>query len=249
MAGYGPLVDGEVVLPVSSERVGEWDLSDVMRAERDGLHLSLLTCQRSGASPATQPKPFKSADPRPRKLCRHTIKVGDQERSAALVERIQNTLHTTFPPRRLLCIINPMAGGRKAEKMFDRQAKPVLESAGAMLDVRVTTAAGDATAWAYAVPLHSFDGIAVVGGDGTVNEVIDGLTTRADSAEACAKLALAHLGGGTSNAVMHNIAMESDESSDMTSAAYLAVRGKAAAVDAARVWVSSGRARPLVLSA
>lgn len=171
MAGYGPLIDGEVVLPVSSERVGEWDLSDVMRAERDGLHLSLLTCQRSGASPATQPKPFKSADPRPRKLCRHTIKVGDQERSAALVERIQNTLHTTFPPRRLLCIINPMAGGRKAEKMFDRQAKPVLESAGAMLDVRVTTAAGDATAWAYAVPLHSFDGIAVVGGDGTVNEV------------------------------------------------------------------------------
>lgn len=136
--------------------------------------------------------------------------------------------------------------------------------------------------------------------------MIEGLTTRADSAEACAKLALAHLGGGTSNAVMHNIAMEcvlnppshkpalsalprshpnvcrapphfhplhllkfpmricsfpwvwypipllprrSDESSDMTSAAYLAVRGKAAAVDAARVWVSSGRARPLVLSA
>lgn len=39
-------------------------------------------------------------------------------------------------------------------------------------------------------------------------QVIDGLTTRADSAEACAKLALAHLGGGTSNAVMHNIAME-----------------------------------------
>ncbi|KAL1511395.1 hypothetical protein AB1Y20_006196 [Prymnesium parvum] len=250
MASEGLLEEeaGEAAVGLRDGKLGAWPLEEILRVEPDGASLLVHRCGRTQGATPRDPKPFRSADPRPRRLTRHTIRLAGAAEAAELAHRVSAALLAAFPPRRLLCVINPRAGGLRGVQLFASRAQPVLEAAGAQLDVRVTCSPGDATRWVHDAPLDAFDGVAVVGGDGTLNEAIEGLTTRPDAKRACAKLAFAHLGGGTANAIMHNIAMECDEASDMVTAAFLAVHGQPRAVDAARAWATNGRSRPLVLS-
>ena len=203
-----PLLEAETILPVSGEAIGIWPIIDVLCAEVTQSEVIIVRCAKVGSPTKGESKPFKSADPRPRKLTRDKIKVESEAVATALAARINAAVKAAFPPRRLLCIINPKSGGFTGVQLFAKHARPVLEAAGAVLEMRETGAPGDATRWAHEARLEDFDGIAVIGGDGTLNEVIEGLATRPDAAKACAALALGHLGGGSSNAIACNIAME-----------------------------------------
>lgn len=81
---------------------------------------------------------------------------------------------STRPPRRLLVIANPISGGGRG-----RSAAPALAAelarAGVTAEVHFTTRAGDATTRAAAAAGEDWDGVVAVGGDGTVNEVLNGL--------------------------------------------------------------------------
>lgn len=74
-------------------------------------------------------------------------------------------------------IYNPTAGGRRRRRL--NQAVARLRERGARVDVRETTAAGDALA--FAETAENFDVVAVAGGDGTINEAANGLLRRADA--------------------------------------------------------------------
>lgn len=78
--------------------------------------------------------------------------------------------------RRLLVIHNPTAGRRRAAFAF--AAIAALRSEGCSVDVRETSARGDAERFARsaAPDIHA---VVAAGGDGTVNEVINGLYARA----------------------------------------------------------------------
>lgn len=80
----------------------------------------------------------------------------------------------SFPRRRFLVIHNPVAGARRA-----RRLRAVLEALGqrygAEVTVRPTTGRGDAEAMARAVTPGAFDAVVAAGGDGTINEVVNGL--------------------------------------------------------------------------
>lgn len=70
-------------------------------------------------------------------------------------------------------IHNP-AAGRRNRGRFDRVVRLIRDS-GAELELRPTAARGDAEAFAREAAAGPFDAILAAGGDGTINEVINGL--------------------------------------------------------------------------
>jgi YegS/Rv2252/BmrU family lipid kinase len=75
--------------------------------------------------------------------------------------------------RRLLVIFNPIAGrGARAKLM---RALAALERLGVAVILRETIVPGDAEAFAREATSADFDGIVIAGGDGTVNEAVNGL--------------------------------------------------------------------------
>jgi len=70
-------------------------------------------------------------------------------------------------------IANPIAGGNALAKI--RIAREFLEFHGCTVDLCLTGARGDAGKAAAAAKTEGFDRIIAAGGDGTLNEVLNGL--------------------------------------------------------------------------
>jgi YegS/Rv2252/BmrU family lipid kinase len=99
--------------------------------------------------------------------------------------------------RRVLVIFNPTAGARRRRKL-DRVLKE-LARLGCAVTLRATRARGDAEALARAADPAAFDLVAVAGGDGTINEAINGLADR--------PLPLALIPLGTANVLANEIGL------------------------------------------
>ena len=134
--------------------------------------------------------------------------------------------------RRILIVANPVAGRGKlslAEQVAGR-----LREAGCHVDLYFTTCAGDATAYVSALA-ELPDVIAVAGGDGTVNEVVNGLKAIAND-----RFALALIPSGTTNV----LAMELGIRRDAGKIAAMIEQGKEKAV-----WPGSINGRRFMLMA
>ncbi|OAY78924.1 Sphingoid long-chain bases kinase 1, partial [Ananas comosus] len=93
-------------------------------------------------------------------------------------------------PRNVLVILNPHSGRGRSGEVFYEQVQPILKHfyykltqlAGFRMKVVETGAAGHAKNLASTVDLGTCpDGIICVGGDGIVNEVLNGLLSRVDT--------------------------------------------------------------------
>ncbi|MEO6596051.1 MAG: diacylglycerol kinase family protein [Planctomycetota bacterium] len=78
------------------------------------------------------------------------------------------------PPRRLLLIANPISGGGKSEVWAGALAT-ALQARGIEAEVYFTQAAGDGAARARVAAGEGWHGLVAIGGDGTVNEVLNGM--------------------------------------------------------------------------
>jgi YegS/Rv2252/BmrU family lipid kinase len=76
--------------------------------------------------------------------------------------------------KRFFVVLNPRGGTRRGPAILD-QVRPVFAAAGAELDVRLTQHPGHAQEIAKSFDPEGYDGLCVVGGDGTVHEVANGL--------------------------------------------------------------------------
>lgn len=77
-------------------------------------------------------------------------------------------------PQRLLVIANPIAGGGRGRTLAPELAF-ALRQRGVASSLHFTTSARDARDRARTAGVEPFDGLVVVGGDGTLNEVLNGM--------------------------------------------------------------------------
>lgn len=108
-----------------------------------------------------------------------------------------------LPARRLLIIFNPVAGWRRRRRL--NAVVQRLEATGCEVEVRETMAAGDAERLAAEADALQFDRLVVAGGDGTINEAVNGL--------AGSMLPLAIVPLGTANVLAAEIGLATDADS------------------------------------
>ncbi len=77
--------------------------------------------------------------------------------------------------RRILFVVNPIAGGGRAVKRISRILPAILKNKKYEYEIRFTSERGHATRLAERGVKEGFDVIVAVGGDGTVNETATGL--------------------------------------------------------------------------
>jgi hypothetical protein len=76
-------------------------------------------------------------------------------------------------PRSFLVLVNPVSGAGKGEKIWAKVA-PVFAAAGIDTSVVFTTHAGHAREYVRTMDLNTHEHVAVVSGDGSVHEVLNG---------------------------------------------------------------------------
>jgi YegS/Rv2252/BmrU family lipid kinase len=112
--------------------------------------------------------------------------------------------------RRALVILNPTSGQHEAQDTQER-IEIRLREGEIDFEVRTTSGAGEALAWAEAAPVEGFDLVLAAGGDGTIMEAMSGLI------RAKADVPLAQLPVGTANLLARalDIPTDLDESLDV----------------------------------
>lgn len=159
--------------------------------------------------------------------------------------RLPAAASVAFPPLRLrpspvvAVIINPKSGRGRALRIFATVVRPMLELAGFKLTVMETTGPRHAVKLAASLSLATCpDGIICVGGDGIVNEVLNGLYAREDSAAALA-LPIGVVPAGSDNSLVWSVLGISNP----ISACLAIVKGRTVHVDAILVqWEGAARA-------
>lgn len=96
--------------------------------------------------------------------------------------------------------VNPHGGVKKGLGILE-QVKPVFEGAGAEITILETEYAGHARNMARTLDFDGYDGFCVIGGDGTMHEIINGMMNRKDGQ----KLPIGLVTGGTGNSFMHDL--------------------------------------------
>ncbi|WP_247878361.1 diacylglycerol kinase family protein [Azospirillum sp. TSO22-1] len=110
------------------------------------------------------------------------------------------------PRRRILVIHNPVAGARRARRLR-ATVEALTQRFGSEVTVVATTGRGDAEAIARAQVPGSCDALAVAGGDGTINEAINGLAARGAGS---AGIPLGIVPLGTANVLAHELGLPLD---------------------------------------
>lgn len=106
---------------------------------------------------------------------------------------------------RAFAVVNPAAGGGAAARAWPRLADRLVRS-GARLDWAATAASGDGTRLARRAVGDGHDLVIAVGGDGTVNEVVNGLVPPSGSS----RVTLGVLPAGRGRDVCRNLGIPRD---------------------------------------
>ena len=96
--------------------------------------------------------------------------------------------------------VNPYGGGKKGPKIL-KDVLPLFEQKNIELNIIETDYAGHNRDLANQLNMDGYDGFCCIGGDGTLNEVINGLLTRKDRL----KFPIGLITGGTGNSFMHDL--------------------------------------------
>jgi len=135
-----------------------------------------------------------------------------------------------MPGKRFLVVVNPRGGTRRGLAVLD-QVKPVFARAAAELDVHVTRHPGHASEIARTSDLARYEGLCLIGGDGTIHEAVAGLMQRADGAP----IPLGFIPAGTGNTMHRDVGCR-----DPIEAAQRVLAGRTCPLDVARVTMRAG---------
>jgi diacylglycerol kinase family enzyme len=127
--------------------------------------------------------------------------------------------------KRLTVVVNPCGGTRRGLSILD-QVKPVFSQARLELDVCVTKHAGHAREIARTLSRQRESSLCVIGGDGTIHEVVSGLMERGEPVS----VPLGIIPGGTGNDVAKQLGIAT-----AMEAAQRIVAGRTCPLDVMRV--------------
>ena len=127
--------------------------------------------------------------------------------------------------KRCLLVVNPRGGPRRGPAILE-QVRPVFEGAGWELAVRETAYSGHARELARTLPLDGYDSLGIIGGDGTIHEVVNGLMERGQPA----LLPLGFIPAGSGNTLHQHL-----QCLDPLEAARRILAGRTCLLDAVRV--------------
>ena len=125
-------------------------------------------------------------------------------------------------------VVNPRGGMQRGIDVLE-QVKPLFAAADISLDVHVSQYAGHAGELARNLDLGNHDAFCLIGGDGTVHEVVNGYLSRAEPAT----VPLGLLPGGTGNTLHQEFGCE-----DPLVAARRIIEGNRLPIDVVRVALS-----------
>ncbi|KAK6188697.1 hypothetical protein SNE40_004825 [Patella caerulea] len=100
------------------------------------------------------------------------------EKAEKFALELNSRINNKNRPKKLLVIINPNSGQRKAEKIYKNKVKRLFELSGIEPVVKVTQAPKEAKQMLQEYDLSTIDGIVTVGGDGLYCECMTGLVLR-----------------------------------------------------------------------
>ncbi|ETW10223.1 hypothetical protein, variant 1 [Aphanomyces invadans] len=133
--------------------------------------------------------------------------------------------------RKYLVIINPASGQSKGVKLFQK-VEAFFAHSSINVTKLLTERSGHATELATSIDHTLYDALVVVGGDGVIYEVIQGLMKRPDWSEVIqTPLAILPAGGG--NGLAKSLTEASGEKYSFETCAYLAIKGQPQALDLA----------------
>ncbi|TMW55227.1 hypothetical protein Poli38472_013118 [Pythium oligandrum] len=107
------------------------------------------------------------ADPRSRDIIKQATSLDD-------IHPVKRT------PRKFLVVVNPVSGAGKSERIYAKYIAPIFEFANIETEVRRSARPNHTTEIAMGVSLDEYNAIVVVGGDGSLCEVFQGLMQRKD---------------------------------------------------------------------
>lgn len=144
---------------------------------------------------------------------------------------------TCQPGRVMLVVLNPRSGRGCARKIYDSKVEPILKMAGFKLNVVETTGPHHAQKLAATMDLSTcIDGIICVGGDGLVNEVLNGLLSREDAKQSKG-IPIGIIPAGSDNSLIWTVMRIRDPAS----AAVAIVKGQLVSTDIFAVeWTKTG---------
>eukprot|EP00249_Psilotum_nudum_P024382 c29171_g1_i1 orf=1411-3663(+) len=141
------------------------------------------------------------------------------------------------PGRSMLVVLNPRSGRGCARSVYDKKVEPILKLAGFKLKVIETVGPQYAYKLAATMDLSSCtDGIICVGGDGIINEVLNGLLSRDDHKQSMG-VPIGIIPAGSDNSLIWTVMGIQDP----VSAALAIVKGDLVAMDVFAVeWINTG---------
>lgn len=167
----------------------------------------------------------------------HPLVSSKKQDSEILATDFSYTHIKSKSPPRMLVILNPRSGRGRSSKVFHNLVEPIFKLAGFKLEVVKTTSAGHARNLAFSVDFSTCpDGIICVGGDGIVNEVLNGLLCRDNQKEAIS-IPIGIIPAGSDNSLVWTVLGVRDP----VSAALAIVKGGLTATDVFAVeWIQTG---------
>lgn len=134
------------------------------------------------------------------------VPAGPQDQVSPWIELLLDRSYgTSVRRKRAWVLVNPHAGPGGAEKIWEKQVKPIFEAARMPMTIVQTTYSGEAVDLAQVLDIDKYDIAIPCSGDGLPHEVFNGLGKRPDARRALSKIAVCHIPCGSGNAMSCNL--------------------------------------------
>ncbi|CAK9818794.1 Sphingosine kinase 2 [Anthophora plagiata] len=116
--------------------------------------------------------------------------------------------------RKILVLLNPKSGPGRGRETFQKRVHPILSEAERPYEIHITKCPNYAREFVRTRDIYQWSGLLMVGGDGIVFEVVNGLFQRPDWEKALRELPLGVIPCGSGNGLAKSIAYAKQEPYD-----------------------------------